>query len=724
MAELLYVHLLITVTVSAGKKREIIGEVLGWLPSPPSIPDDLMKGLAYGLVNPGTFYATGRERCITFLVRFGESWTALGQTDRSAAMKDPWVFRDVVWSIEVGSAYSQRNALVHLAFPSVFEAITSDDHKRLLVDRFVEHIADPSANIDRQLVDIRHGLEPTHGQGFDYYGPTLERQWRAGGPGDWEAFVHWAAKFYESPTFDADERDYKLAIAARLARALEAFQSDDPDWVTELRRAFSNQNLTSWQAHDKFLKWVDVHHDEARHALGQIWGAAEPSVEAMKAFLDLIPAAAISGVGTRTSISSFLLLGRDPLAFPIYRPEPFKAGYELTGVKRPSERASEDRQYGAAVDFLERFMDEAAERDLNLRDLLDAQGLLWSVTKWPPLESWSAEQQKAFLAFRGEATPAAEMNPPVGGGEPAASSAVEVESLAGLERRLCLDEGALVRMVKLLSHRRQLVLQGPPGTGKTYVARALANHLAGGDGSVTLVQFHPSYTYEDFVEGYRPLPEGGFALRPGPLKRMAQLAAERPESTHVLLIDELNRGNLAKVFGELYFMLEYRTEQVSLQYSDEPFTLPPNLWIIGTMNTADRSIAIVDGALRRRFHFVDFYPDEPPVRDVLRRWLMAYNPEALWVADMVDRANSMLGDRHLAIGPSYFMKPDYDEEWIRLVWEHSVIPYLQEQLYGQEERLDDFRFDRLRSDLEEGGRAPGVGTPVPDDGPGDGAAEE
>jgi len=128
------------------------------------------------------------------------------------------------------------------------------------------------------------------------------------------------------------------------------------------------------------------------------------------------------------------------------------------------------------------------------------------------------------------------------------------------------------------------------------------------------VQFHPSYSYEDFVQGYRPNDEGsGFVLRDGPLLRAAKRALESPSATHVLIIDEINRGNLAKVFGELYYLLEYRKSEITLLYADKPFRLPENLWIIGTMNTADRSIAIVDGALRRRFYFVPFFPDEPPI---------------------------------------------------------------------------------------------------------------
>ena len=165
------------------------------------------------------------------------------------------------------------------------------------------------------------------------------------------------------------------------------------------------------------------------------------------------------------------------------------------------------------------------------------------------------------------------------------------------------------------------------------------------------------------------------------------------------MIDEINRGNLAKVLGELYFLLEYRDESIRLQYSDKPFSLPSNLYIIGTMNTADRSIALVDLALRRRFYFVEFHPDEEPVAEVLREWLGANAPGMEWVADVVDKANDKLrNDRHAAIGPSYFMKPDLNEEAVRRVWKHSVLPYIEERRFGEGDGRDEFDLDKLMAD--------------------------
>ena len=273
-----------------------------------------------------------------------------------------------------------------------------------------------------------------------------------------------------------------------------------------------------------------------------------------------------------------------------------------------------------------------------------------------------------------------------------------------LAKQLYLDADFLTEIETLLEEKKQVIFQGPPGTGKTYVAQELAKHLAGGQENVTLVQFHPSYSYEDFVQGFRPSPDDNqpkFVLRNGPLLQAAEAARNDSEHKHYLIIDEINRGNIANVFGELYFLLEYRDEPINLQYSDEEFKLPPNLYIIGTMNTADRSIALVDLALRRRFYFVEFHPDKEPISGVLREFLNRNQPEMGWIADVVDRANQRLNDdRHAAIGPSYFMKEGLDEEAIERIWEHSVLPYIEERRFGRDNVRDEFSLEQLRQAVD------------------------
>ena len=233
--------------------------------------------------------------------------------------------------------------------------------------------------------------------------------------------------------------------------------------------------------------------------------------------------------------------------------------------------------------------------------------------------------------------------------------------------------------LELLEDKKQVIFYGPPGTGKTFVARRLARFLAPDDQHRKTVQFHPSLRLRGLRRGLpaprrrereRPLRADAWAAR-----QLAKVAEESAEPC-VLLIDEINRGNIAKVFGELYYLLEYRgdDDQIDLQYGSEPFELPENFLIIATMNTADRSIAILDAALRRRFHFVEFFPDRWPVEGLLRRWLQRHAPSMTYVADLVDAANRMLPDRHLQIGPSYFMRPNLDRKWLERIWAHSVLP--------------------------------------------------
>ena len=287
--------------------------------------------------------------------------------------------------------------------------------------------------------------------------------------------------------------------------------------------------------------------------------------------------------------------------------------------------------------------------------------------------------------------------------------------LPSLATQLFLPANFLREINDLLTDKRQVIFQGPPGTGKTYVAQQLANHLARDKARVTFVQFHPSYAYEDFVRGFRPKLENdqsGFELVDGPLIQAAKRAKDDDDNdrNHFLIIDEINRGSIAKVFGELYYLLEYRDEEISLQYrreEGETFSLPKNLYIIGTMNTADRSIALVDLALRRRFYFVEFHPDEEPIKSVLRQWLEENAPDMKWVADVVGRVNELLeDDRHAAIGPSYFMRDGLDDDAVERIWKHSVLPYIEERRFGGEVVTEEFSLARLRRQVEPSGGSP------------------
>ena len=260
--------------------------------------------------------------------------------------------------------------------------------------------------------------------------------------------------------------------------------------------------------------------------------------------------------------------------------------------------------------------------------------------------------------------------------------------------RLLIGRVWLDEFVELLAERRQVIVYGPPGTGKTYLAQEIAEALAG-KGRVTLVQFHPSYAYEDFFEGYRPSGTvgGGIALQlvPGPLRKVVDAARENPGEPYFLIVDEINRANLAKVFGELYFLLEYRDRSIDLLYSSgdtgPAFTLPANVFLIGTMNTADRSIALVDSAMRRRFAFISLHPEDERLDQVLRQWLV----DRSFAADRIDllvgvlvELNRRIADKDVKIGPSYLMTSTVvTDAGLDRVWRTSILPLLEEYHVGE-----------------------------------------
>jgi len=276
---------------------------------------------------------------------------------------------------------------------------------------------------------------------------------------------------------------------------------------------------------------------------------------------------------------------------------------------------------------------------------------------------------------------------------------VQDYSLKYLAENTGMSESILISWLEALERKSQAIFYGPPGTGKTFLAEHLARHLVSdGDGFVDLVQFHPAYAYEDFMQGIRPQarPDGALEYSVVPGRFLDFCRKAEGKGICVLIIDEINRANLARVFGELMYLLEYREKEIPLSVDGKLFKIPENVRIIGTMNTADRSIALVDHALRRRFAFIKLQPDY----EVLKRYHLKENtgfPVGNLIQVLVD-LNRAIKDPNYEIGISYFLKPDLMNH-LESIWKMEIEPYIEEYFFDNTKTVEQFRWERVKPAL-------------------------
>ena len=275
-----------------------------------------------------------------------------------------------------------------------------------------------------------------------------------------------------------------------------------------------------------------------------------------------------------------------------------------------------------------------------------------------------------------------------------------------------LSEEKIDDIINILERKKNIILQGVPGVGKTFCAKKIMYALMNEKDSsrIEMVQFHQSYSYEDFIQGYRPNDEGKFEIKNGIFYRLVSEAREEYETAKIenrdpkkycMIIDEINRGNLSKIFGELMMLIEADKRsanwEINLTYSDEPFYIPENLYIIGTMNTADRSLAMVDYALRRRFAFIRLEPAFN--NDKLRKYLIEVEKLSSGIVDNIInkfiKLNEYIKDtlsKDFVIGHSYFIDQQLDidnfEDKYNEIINYEIKPLLEEYFYDDEEKIN------------------------------------
>ncbi len=655
-AELLWVmYLIISRSASSGAtKRLHIKKVFSW--SGAEIPDDhwaLGDVLDEGVAHPGTAYQTHRWRELVFLIDFLLRWTTESPKDRGALLADPWAFSAWLDDVDGASKRQLPHVLCFLLFPDSFERIASSRHKKGIVAAFAAHLPDlqdarysSRTELDRSVLRVREAMTGKYGEDLDFYEEELADAWRP----------------------------------AKRARAPKKVKEDSA-WLAD---RFADQRV-----------WV-----LAAGEGGRLWGDFKKE------------GIAAIGWDSLGDLSDYRT--RDEIAAAITResgkPNPTNdslAVWDFIHVMRPGDtvlarRGSDHLMAHGVVTGPYLYDEDRAEyshtRTVDWTPVNDwrcppdqkpAIKTLTDFTKYP---SWVRDAFRWLEGNEGQPDVVAE------------DSYTLEDALAGL----FLTKVQLQEILDALAQRKNLILEGPPGVGKTFIARRLAWALIGKKAgqNIEFVQFHQSYAYEDFIQGFRPTAEGGFELRDGVFHRFCRRAASSDEP-HVFIIDEINRGNLSRIFGELMLLIEADKRgpehAIPLTYAPdgEQFFVPDNVHVLGMMNTADRSLAMVDYALRRRFAFITLKPAYGS--ESFTQFLLDAGVEE-GVVRLIDQRfrslNQSIREDVQNLGPgfevghSYFVpsgsETSLDEQWYRSIVRTQVLPLLREYWFDRPQLLARF----------------------------------
>jgi len=650
-------------SIKGATKRIQIRRVWGWSGEP--LPDSPMLGdaLEVGVANPGTGFQTNRWRELVFCIELTREWKRLSPNEQERLIADPWTFAGWLDQQPGAGVRQFRHMLLYLLFPEHFERVVTGSHKQLILKTFQPQVglaapinAGDRAGIDRALFEMRPLLEARYeGEEFDYYRDPVRGEWLTPATGDPKT----TGIDPRGGTADEEWRKQRFGTSRVWLIA--------PGEGARLWRDFQDEEIAAigWDGLGDLSAYASY---EAVYDQMKAERGGNPIMDARACWQfshEVQPGDIMIAKQGRTRLLGYGVVTGEYLYEPT-RPEyqhVRRVQWQRTGEwKLPDEHTV----------------------------------VVKTFTDYTPYAAWL---RHAFAAMDGE--PVIPPLPAYGVDE--APSYPREEAL----RELFMPPDQFSAILDALARKKNLILEGAPGVGKTFVARRIAWALLErrDDYRVEMVQFHQSYAYEDFVQGWRPRASGGFERQDGIFHRFCTRAASDPHHKYVFIIDELNRGNLSKVFGELMMLIEAdkrgATYSIPLTYSpEERFHVPENLYIIGMMNTADRSLAMVDYALRRRFSFIRLEPAFGS--EAFSAHLVGEGVDGSLVERIVLRMgelNRVIRDDTRNLGPGFeighsFFVPARDEEgrdqaWFNRIVRYEIEPLLHEYWFDQPERVNE-----------------------------------
>jgi 5-methylcytosine-specific restriction protein B len=728
-AEMMWILLLCPSNVSAEKKRENIKAIWDWSGvSYPSNSEWLSDEVLSGIGSGGPGYNNHRPRELTFCLNLLLAFRKLPNERQAALLEEPWGFAEWLQGIPDAQARQFRHMIVYVLFPDDFERIFSAGDRKSVAERFAQ-LPRAKANkmaaveIDKLLRQTRSDLEKKYNTiELDYYCSPLRQLWHP----DWKVSeASLSVQHVRQAIAEIDKRGVPPDARSTSYDLIEGGKRYPPKLVFSLAFKYLNgkelprQEFSSGDDASafktlrqlgfsivpkdfvgdlvvKFLEQATAGQDLRTSEYPKEYCGLQVKVSFGQGVFSRVPWVAFLGPEQKVSdgIYPVLLYYREAkvliLAFGVSETKESASHWKETeGLETVATFLREKHSRDA-----ERYGDSFVDAAFTIPDGLDAAKLTARLDAM--IESYALSLETAAAIPSSIEVPLGEM------------SSSEASKDVFIEKEL------FDLFLERLDQKKNIILQGPPGVGKTFLARRLAQAFVRttDPNRTRVVQFHASYAYEDFVQGYRPNGKGGFERKVGVFVRFCRAALTDPGRPYVFVIDEINRANLSKVFGELLMLIEgdKRNERyaVELAYSTEEdarFYIPDNVHIIGLMNTADRSLALVDYALRRRFEFFNIDPgfDTPQFQSYLIARgipdsLVNHIKQAIGNLNKAIKQDRDLG-RGFMVGHSFFCDlpaEEAAEDAFNHVIEFEIIPLLREYWY-EGQQAEDWRQQLLKT---------------------------